>query len=214
MRQPNPSGNACPDALDLTSLHEFDELIIIGENDQVIGLQLASEAVAIGIDPATLSGRFIYADLENNRAYPVAMREQAEFVGQLPTYEVHEISYCLAGRTHANTDLSLGSYHSPAARHRVTNALRASNQGAHQQLSSALASVFRTRQGDRVITDLTSDLTEGLHGSTASGRVRQLVVSALETLCAHLDAITPLAQRSAAANIGDADHYSQPGPGH
>lgn len=214
MRQPNSQGNARPDALDLTSLYEFDELVIIGDNDQVIGLQLAPEAVANGIDPNTLYGRFIYADLEKNRAYPITTVALPEVVGQLPTYEVHEISYCLAGKTHANSDLSLGSYHSPAARHHVSNALRAVNQPAQSQLSSALASVLRTRHGDRVLTDLTSNLAEDLPGTTASGRVRHLVVSALENLCSQLDAINPLTPRLAAANIGDANHYPQTGPGH
>lgn len=214
MRQPNPQGNARPDALDLTSLYEFDELVIIGDNDQVIGLQLAPEAVAYGIDPVTLSGRFIHADLENNRAYPITMGALPEFVGQLPTFEVHEISYCLAGKTHANSELSLGSYHSPAARHQVSKALRAVNQLPQLHLASALASVFRTRHGDRVLTDLTSDLAEGLPGSAASGRVRHLVICALESLCSQLDTIPALTPRLATANLGDADHYPQTGPGH
>lgn len=212
MRQPNSQGTARPDALDLTSLYRFDELVIIGDNDQVIGLPLAPEAVARGIDPITLSGRFIYADLENNRAYPITMESLPEFVGQLPTYEVHEVSFCLAGKTYAGSELSLGSYHSPSARDQVSNALSAVNQPAHTQLSDALAKAFRTRQGDRVLTDLTSDLAEGLQGSTASGRVRHLVISALETLCSHLDRGSPVTSRL--AEIAHADHYPQTGPGH
>ena len=168
MRQPNASAPGSADQGG-HALTEFEELVVLND-DQLVGVTLAEEAIAVGHTPEGLMGEIVYVDFQKNVAYPLSLAKDG-----LRASHVLEVDFHLSG---------LGRYPSRDARQAAKTGLQQALLS--MQLADQLKECLRTRRGDRALSVACEVIGDAIPAAATSTQPRQILLQAFEAFCTEL----------------------------